>query len=859
MSNCVKAVGRDIFNADKPKKHKRCKYSNIFYVYDIESTKYEDGEVPIMAYSYLHGIKAYTFNSEMNKDNLYNYAHDYKSFRFNDEVWSYFYNVHLNAVDRNEKVLVLAHNLTYEFYNAIFNMPKLHEYLTNNPDNIFAISSTDILYIRIGNLEFRDTLKLFSKSLKLCAETVGMKKNEENKTYNEVWTPKSRLPEWEYSYNEHDLDITAVYFAKFVSLLRLKDDTINEFCKTKILTSTGMVKWTCSKINTADAIKTQMLMVKECQQSINELIQDWIERYVFRGGFCKSIAYYSFRINKYVWSIDFASSYPAVMVTASFPSGKIIECKGKVRKLYNKIYKWSDKDYIKEYFNESVYEPEEHFIFKAKLTNVVLKERINNNDVPYISKDKCSDIVNGFVCNGSVYKADMVEVSGTELDLILYCMYYNFNIGEVIQEFAFEDSGYLQDYKILSIAKFAVEKEGFKKLNNCETIEEFKNKLKEELYEGVTYEDIWRLTGVDENSVSFDKIHDTTSTYLMNAKNKLNALYGISVQHQFQQNIKYKDYGFDIDDNKELHWNKRELYIQGIYVTAHARFRLLLMALKISYDGMNLIYFDTDSIKCSGTVDTLNKCVDEWNRIVGNLRYKIVSIYKQKGENIFLSNFGNFDNEGCSDYFMTQGSKRYISIKGDKVKCTISGVNKKRTSQAMTLYYKRYGIENIYKEWFGLNTLYDYSLSLRSINFVPKEPMLIKDKIKDENGLYYLVNQYSCEGISEKDCGYLLAGFNHPLNPNVVWLSFCEMIQKRKINIDIEPHTISLTNMRLDDDGNLLDCNFKLEKGFTIEKYAEKLADKFDRYFETEKHQDFGDGLYNEFHDYRNGFGFIDS
>ena len=84
MANCVKAVGLDIFNTDKPKKNTRCKFSNTFYVYDIESTKYEKGEVPIMAYSYLHGIKAYNFSSEMNKDNLYNYAHDYKSFRFND-------------------------------------------------------------------------------------------------------------------------------------------------------------------------------------------------------------------------------------------------------------------------------------------------------------------------------------------------------------------------------------------------------------------------------------------------------------------------------------------------------------------------------------------------------------------------------------------------------------------------------------------------------------------------------------------------------------------------------------------------------------------------------------------------------
>ena len=837
-------------------KNKRTKFSNIYYVYDIESTKYEQGEVPIMAYSYLHGIKAYDFNTNMNKDNLWNYSYDYKHFRYNNEVWDYFYNVHLNAKKRNEKVLILVHNLTYEFYNAIFNMPKLHEYLTEHPESIFAMSSTDILYIKIGNLEFRDTLKLFNKSLKLCAENVGMRKNEENKSYNEIWTPQSDLPQWEYDYNEHDLDITAVYFTKFVGLLRLTDNTINGFIKTKILTSTGMVKWTCGKINSDTALKQQMLMVKECQQTINELIQEWIEKYVFRGGFCKSLLWRTFCLNRSVHSIDFASSYPAIMVTASFPSGKMVESNGLTVELYKKLKCFTRQDYIKEYFNTNIFRPEKHFIFKAKFSRVILKD-FNTNEVPYISKDKCSDIVNGVVFNGSVYRADIIEISGTELDLILYCMYYDFELVEVIQEYTFTKCGHLKDYKILSISNFAYEKEGFKKLSNCENIEEFKNKLNDILYEDVTFDDIWKLTGINIEDVSFDKIIETANTYLMNAKAKLNALYGISVQHQFQQNIKYNNYEFEISDDKTLHWSTKELYIQGIYVTAHARFRLLLMAYKISLDGLNLIYFDTDSIKCNGDINILNNDVKEWNCIISDLRSNVIKMYKSKNENIFLSNFGNFDYEGTSEYFMTQGSKRYITINNGKVKCTISGVNKKRVSQAMTLYYKKYGIEGIFKEWFGLNTLYDYQLSLRSINFIPDKPLLINDYIIDNNGDLCKVNQYSCEGISEKDCGYLLAGFETIFNPNILWYSICSKVRNEKIDINVEPHTIKLTNTVFDDDNNLIDCDFLIEDGFTIDKYAEKVIKFYEKYASQSKHQDFYDEEYEMLHDYGAGFKFV--
>ena len=160
-------------------KNEQINYSNEFYVYDIESTKYEENiDTPIMGYSYLHGIKKYIFSTDITKDNLLKYSYNYTPIRTNQDMENKFVEINNEAKNNNEKILILVHNLTYEFYNAIFNMPLLHNELQNNSKSIFAISSTKILKIEIGNLVFIDTLILFGKSLKVCGSEIGMVKNE---------------------------------------------------------------------------------------------------------------------------------------------------------------------------------------------------------------------------------------------------------------------------------------------------------------------------------------------------------------------------------------------------------------------------------------------------------------------------------------------------------------------------------------------------------------------------------------------------------------------------------------------------------------------------------------------------------
>lgn len=831
-------------------------YSNEYYVYDIESTKYElNDETPVMAYSYLHGLKKYIFSTEMTKDNIKQYSSNYIPIRTNIDMQNMFIKINNESKKKNVKTIIFVHNLTYEFYNAIFNMPILHKQLEEDNDRIFAISSTKILNIKIDNLIFMDSLILFGKNLGVCASEVGMVKNEEHKTYNEIWCEESDLPKWEYDYNEHDLDIVAVYFSKFIKLLSLDDNSINGFMKTKIITQTGMVKYVCKTINTKQALEVQRKITFETQRSIEPEVQKWIENDVFRGGFCVSVPVNTFCINKKVHSIDFASAYPAVMCTAIYPKGKLIKSDGKRILELNDLM--NDNNFNYKYFWDlfRIYQPFKMFLFKIRIKNVRIKQFKNGNEIMYLSKAKCVEL-NGdsIVVNGRIISSKSLITSGTELDFILMKLFYDFEIDDILFEYIPDKIGLLSEYKILSISKFAVEKEAFKKLeNSCDNYNTFINKCNEILVDDMTYGDVFKSTNVIANENNMTHIKDVCHTYLMSAKGKLNAQYGIGVQHQFQQTITYNNYKFDICDDEKLNWNKNENYLQGIYITAHTRFRLLLMARHLIENGFDIIYFDTDSIKVMGDKDELFSIIEEWNFIIERLRRRLKRRYKDK--NLFLSNFGNFDYEGTYDYFITHGSKRYVTVTNDKCSCTISGVNKKANSGGATLFYKKYGLQKLYYYWCGLNTLFDYPLCKRSINFIPKEPMLIDDYIIDDNGKKCHIHQYSCEGISEKDCGYLLSSYDNPFHTLIRWYYYCKSVgnYKNDFNLCMKPHSIIVDNPKYNEDGVLIDGNIKVEDGYVVEKYAEKMFNKWSKYFSENKTMDYNDDIYRMTHNFANG------
>lgn len=836
-------------------KNEQINYSNEFYVYDIESTKYEENiDTPIMGYSYLHGIKKYIFSTDITKDNLLEYSYNYTPIRTNQDMENKFVEINNEAKHNNEKILILVHNLTYEFYNAIFNMPLLHNELQNNSKSIFAISSTKILKIEIGNLVFIDTLILFGKSLKVCGSEIGMVKNEEHKTYNEIWTEQSDLPEWEYSYNENDLDLVAVYFSKFIRLLNLKSNDINSFMKTKIMTQTGMVKYVCKKINSPEALNQQRKITVETQKSIKPEIQKWIENEVFRGGFCVSVPCNSFCINDKVHSIDFASAYPAVMCTAVYPKGKLIKSDGSRIIELNNFMSRDNFNYKYFWNTDRLYQPYKMFLFKIKIKNVNIKTFENDNEIMYISKAKCQDVhSSSVVVNGRIISSPELITSGTELDFILMKLFYDFEIDTIINEYVPSKIGRLSEYKILSISKFAVEKEAFKKLeNSCDSYSSFINKCNERLVNELTYGDVFKSTNV-EITDNMQHIKDVCHTYLMSAKGKLNAQYGIGVQHQFQQQITYNNYKFDIDENEKLNWNKNENYLQGIYITAHTRFRLLLMALHLINNNFDIIYFDTDSIKLKGNKEELFTILNDWNNKIELLRNRVKNKYYEK--NLFISNFGNFDYEGTYDYFITHGSKRYVTVTNDKCSCTISGVNKKANSSGATLFYKKYGLEKLYYYWCGLNTLFDYPLSKRSINFIPDRPMLIDTYVIDDNGKRCHIHQNSCEGISEKDCGYLLSSYDNPYHSLIRWYYYCTIAGSKKhtFKICMKPHSIVIDSPVYDDDGYLISGDIRVEDGYVIEKYAEKILTKWKKYFQNPKTADYDDAIYKSEHNFASG------
>ena len=498
---------------------------------------------------------------------------------------------------QKETLCIFVHNLSYEFQflQAIYNFQE---------DEVFAVDSRKVLKCTMwdGAIEFRCSYLHSNMSLDQYTKKMGVehaKLSGEDFDYTIRRYPWTPLTDSEIAYCTHDV-------LGLVEAIKKEMAMDGDNLYTFPLTSTGYVR--------RDA---KAAMRQSRDHGIKDILPDYelykLLREAFRGGNTHANRYYADRVMHNVKSADRVSSYPEVMCNNQYPVSAFHKsCDNTPERVMSLITKQ----------NKAV-------VCRVKLWGVRLIDEFWG--CPYLSFDKCRNVVNGARDNGRILSAEYLETSVTDIDIKIILGEYEFDNME------FSDVYYAR-YGNLPKPLIDVVQDYYRKKT------ELKNVPGQEVY-------------------------------YTKSKNKLNSCYGMMAQDPGKQSNIFKGGEWTIEEKEQSSIlddrNKHAFlaYQWGVWVTAWARYELE-EGLKIA--GHNFVYCDTDSVKYVGDCD-----FSVYNR-AKEKRSKETGAYAtdKHGETFYM---GVYESDGTYADFATMGAKKYVYTEtpGGETHCTIAGVNKK--------------------------------------------------------------------------------------------------------------------------------------------------------------------------------------
>lgn len=521
-----------------------------------------------------------------------------------------------------QDAIIYIHNLAFDF-----------QFLRNifNFDELFARDSRKPLYAHIEGTNF--TLKcsfmLSNCSLSKIAEDLKLdtQKLTGNLDYNIFRHPYTKLNEDELKYCENDCLIIYHYIEYMKGIYGSIHDIP--------LTSTSRVR----KLFKEHLLEKGSLTYRDWKRDVAELTPDFktfqLLIQAYSGGYTHSNATHTGKVLNDIHSIDFTSSYPAVMILEKYPMTPFIRCNVKTLEDMN------TEDYA--------------YLLKVKMKNVLCTSAMT-----YISSSKCTFLYKPSIDNGRVLYANELEITITEQDLELICETYSYSSLEIIE--AYES---VKTFLPKPLIEFVIKMYGDKCYwkGVCNTLED---ELKTHTHE-----------------------YEVACENLRIYKAFLNSIYGMCVTNNISDIIKYDGGTWDIqlltekDIIEELQLQEEKQrnllpYQWGVWITAYARRNLWN---GIQAIGEDVIYSDTDSIKYMNNHDEYIKMYNEW--IHQKLNY-MASITGVEGIDKAVG-IGEFDTDAEYSEFATLGAKKYAyrKRKTGKLGITISGVNKKTGVKAL--------------------------------------------------------------------------------------------------------------------------------------------------------------------------------
>lgn len=554
----------------------------------------------------------------------------------------------------DEWLLIFTHNLSYEFSF----LKGIYDFIN---DELFAIDTRKVLKCEMFNrFEFRCSYYQTNMSLR----EFTYKYDVEHKKLPDYEYTKIRYPWTPLSDDELQYGINDVLGLVEAMYKRMKSD--NDTAYTLPLTSTGYIR---------REVKRSLYSFNHYQ--LKAMMPD-LRTYqmlsrAFRGGNTHANRYYADQTIFDCNSADESSAYPYMMMTQLVPMTEfyIEEKKVNIDWVIDLIYKYK----------------------KAVIVTIRFYDLELNNKLwgsPYLSRDKCWDIIDGCYDNGRILEGSLTTTL-TDIDLKIVLDEYTFTHCEVL-ECASARYGYLPKQIRDIVLKYY--------------------KAKTEL-KGIKSEE----------------------EYYMKAKALLNSIYGLCVQKSIRQPIIYKDGLFELDNQDEedllFKYNRKAfmVYAWGVWITAHARYHLE-EAIKLC--GDKFLYCDTDSCKYIGDID-FTKLNQKRKRIA-----KQHGAYAKDPKGI-THYMGVFEAEDHMKKFRTLGAKKYC-YEDDvgKLHLTLAGVHKIKGAEELE---KHGGIEAfkegmIFKDAGGSEAVYNDNVDM--VIKVGKNKIHIRDNLYIKPSTYTL-------------------------------------------------------------------------------------------------------------------------
>lgn len=515
-------------------------------------------------------------------------------------------------LSEDERLVVWVHNLSYEFQF----LRGIYEF---KPEEVFALQPRKILKASMWDaLELRCSYLHSNMSLSEYCEKMHVEHGKlSGFDYEKQRFPWTELSGEEMAYCVHDVQ-------GLVEALRVEMDHDGDNLYTIPLTSTGYVRRDAKRAmrEVSHSFVSNQLPDIEIYRMLRE---------AFRGGNTHASRFFAGQTVHRAKGADRSSSYPDTAVNCQFPVGPFFKMDGPQT--------W-------ETVADLIGRKRKAVLCRIRLWDVDLRDQFWG--CPYLSRDKCRDILGGDWDNGRILSADYLETTITDVDLRIIAEEYIWSRVE-FTEVAYARYGRLPDPLVREINKY---------------------------YRAKT-----ELKGDPSQEIFYTK-----------SKNKLNSIYGMMAQDPVKRSIVYTHAGKinelgeldhypedDTQTDEELlaKHNKRAflVYQWGCWITAWARYRLEEGIRLAHQPGAEFLYCDTDSIYYLGTIDW-----EEYNRQrIEDSEQHGAYAADSRGEVHYM---GVFELEKEMEEFRTLGAKKYVYTYLDKdgkkkLVCTVAGVGKK--------------------------------------------------------------------------------------------------------------------------------------------------------------------------------------